>query len=102
MTTFLLPLDRVNAATLDSLVNNRVGEGRQLEYKEAIQIGRDAEKSEFLRDVSAFANSVGGDLLFGIKERRDSDGKQTGEPGEVVGLPDLNLDEAKQKMENLL
>jgi hypothetical protein len=102
MTTFLLPLDKVTSAVLDSFVVNRVGEGRQLEYKGTLHLTRPSERTEFLRDVSAFANAVGGDILFGMHERREADNKQTGEAGTVVGLPGLNLDATKQLIENLL
>jgi len=102
MTTFAFPLSQINSARLDSLVENSVVEGQQFEYKEVLQAGRDSEKTEFLRDVTSFANATGGDLLFGVKERRDSEGRQTGEPEEIVGLPGINYDETKNKLENLL
>jgi hypothetical protein len=87
---------------LEALVENLVAEGRQLEYKEQLPGDRDAEKTEFLRDVTSFANAAGGDLLFGIRERRDAEGKPTGEAGEILGLPGLNFDAVKNRLENLL
>ena len=101
MTTFMLPLHQVDAARLDALVADSVEEGRQLEYKEKLPGDRDPEKLEFLKDVTSFANAAGGDILYGMKARRDAEGKPTGAP-EIVGLQDLNLDAVKTRLENLL
>lgn len=101
MTTFPLPLNQVDAARLDALVANSVEEGRQLEYKEQLPGDRESEKLEFLKDVASFANTVGGDIIYGIKARRTAEGKPTDEL-EIVGLPDLNLDAAKLRLENML
>ena len=101
MTTFHHPLNRVDAATLDALVANSVGEGRQLEYKERLPGDRDPEKLEFLRDVASFANTAGGDIIYGMRARRDADGKPMDEL-EIVGIPELNPDSVKLRLENML
>jgi hypothetical protein len=70
MSSYDLPLSRIDAAYLDSLRADAVAEGRQLEYKEQLpaenddEPKRDESKREFLRDVTSFANSVGGDLAL--------------------------------------
>jgi Putative DNA-binding domain len=102
MTTFALPLDQVTAAHLNSLVTNAVGEGRQLEYKEQLPIGTDDEKREFLADVTSFANTLGGDLIYGVRETRDAAKKPTGVPEKIVGLPGVNIDQLKLTLDSLL
>jgi len=61
-------LEKISQADLQNLIDNAVAEGRTIEYKQALPGGTDSEKKEFLADVSSFANTAGGDLLFGISE----------------------------------
>ena len=68
---FNLPLDQIDATVLERLKADSVREDRQLEYKEILPGGSDEEKREFLSDVTAFANAAGGDLIYGVRERRE-------------------------------
>lgn len=95
-----LPLSQVNAALLDELVTNAVAESRVLDYKERLPGDSDADKRELLGDVTAFANTAGGDLIYGVKERRK--GGATGEPEAVVGLPGILLDEEIRRLDAIL
>ena len=95
-------LDQITAADMERLVANGVSESRSLEYKEALPGGSDQDKREFLADVSSFANAIGGDLVFGAREARDESGKPTGTPDAIVGLDVTNLDQAIQRLENVL
>lgn len=100
MTTFNRPLAAVDAACLDALVSEGILESRQLDYKQALPV--DAEKRDFLVDVTAFANTLGGDIVYGIRERRDADNRPTGEPDSIVGLPGLNYDATRLQLESVL
>lgn len=102
MSTFGLPLSRIDAACLDSLVANGIAESRQLEYKERLPGGDEKAKHEFLADVSSFANRVGGDLIYGVRAARDAGGVATGTPEAIVGLPDVNFDQEQLRLEALL
>ncbi len=82
---------------LQALVANRVSEGKTLEYKQALPSNSDAEKKEFLADVSSFANASGGDLIFGITE-----GTERGIPKSVDGLNVTNVDEEISRLDNLI
>lgn len=62
------PLHIVSSADIENLVVNNVLEKRTLEYKAQLPDNSDGAKKEFLADVSSLANSIGGDLIFGIKE----------------------------------
>lgn len=61
------PLEAIGTDTLDRLIANGVAESRTLEYKRDLPNPNDKDsKREFLADVTSFANSQGGDLLYGI------------------------------------
>ncbi len=100
--TFGLPLDQIDGSRLEALRTEGVREGRHLEYKEVLPGNSDDEKREFLSDVTSFANAAGGDVIFGIRERRDADGKLTGETEAIVGLPSLNLDAERLRFEAMV
>jgi hypothetical protein len=56
-------------ADVQSLITNQVQESLTLDYKRSDALGRsDGKKSELSKDFSAFANSAGGVLLYGIEE----------------------------------
>jgi hypothetical protein len=78
-----------------------VAESRYLDYKERLPGDSDEDKRELLADVTAFANTAGGDLLYGVRERREEN-RATGEPEAIVGLPGVNLDQATLRLDNVL
>jgi len=101
MSLLHIPFDSLQTSDLQELITNGVREGRYLDYKEAL-IGRTpSDHKEFLKDVVSFANSDGGDLIYGIRERRDG-GKPTGIPDQVVGLPGANLDAEINRLEGII
>lgn len=94
------PLDQITKADIESLVENEVGEGKNIDYKLELPGRSDGDKKDFLADVTSFANSGGGDIIFGLRERVDGEGKNTGIPDEAVGLPDVNLDQETLRLES--
>ncbi|NPU11975.1 ATP-binding protein [Bradyrhizobium sp. 83002] len=55
---------------LDDLYVGEIMESTTLEYKDSRALGNtDHQKTEMFKDVSAFANSGGGILIYGMKER---------------------------------
>ena len=80
-------LDKITESDLQELIDNGVAEGKTLDYKEKLSGNSDAEKKEFLYDVSSFANASGGNLIFGITEDKGIaikiDGIETNEPRSV-------------------
>lgn len=101
MTLMYTPIDRITEADIQQLVQNEVPESRVLDYKENLTIGSGDEKREFLYDVTAFANSGGGELIFGISEVRINN-QPTGKPSEVVGLQIENTDSLIRQLEELI
>lgn len=94
-------LDDITNAALLELVENEVSEDRSLEYKEELPGSSDSDKREFLADVSALANGAGGDLLFGVREKRDASGAKLGVAGEIIGVPGP-LDPVRARLESVI
>jgi predicted HTH transcriptional regulator len=95
-------LESLERADLELLISNGVSEGRMIEYKEALPGGSESERKEFLADVSSFANSAGGDIVYGIRERRDDEGRPTGIPEAIVGTAATNPDGEQLRLDNTL
>jgi len=84
----------INEATLQQLIANGVSEGREIDYKRDQIGGSDDHKKEFLKDVSAFANAVGGHLVIGMDE---AGGIATNLPG----LAGLDADKEILRLESM-
>lgn len=85
-----MPIDRTDfdAICEDDLLEldaAKVAEGLRIEYKRELYGKSDADKSEALKDISAFANSVGGHLIIGVEE---AEGLPVGIPGVDAADPD--------------
>lgn len=78
-----------------------VAESRTLEYKAELPGGKDDDKKEFLADVSAFANAIGGVIVYGVETRREGT-SDTGIPERIVGLGGANLDTEERRLTQLL
>src|SRR5579859_2385735 len=61
-------LHEITIADLDELITGSIPEGKQIEYKQILPGSSDRERKEFLSDVSSFANTQGGYLIYGLKE----------------------------------
>lgn len=95
-------LNSISKQDIEALVSNEVPESRTLDYKVALPGNSSEEKREFLIDVASFANASGGDILFGVKERRDDAGKPTGVPEAASGLAGINTDAEILRLESML
>ena len=88
-------LDEVDANDIFALQANEVSEGKTLDYKRSLPGDTADEKKEFLADVSSFANAAGGHLIFGIEEAE-------GIPTAIPGVGPINVDQEKQRLENIM
>ena len=85
----------ITLSDIESLRDNAVAEGSTLDYKLILPDTGIENKKEFLRDVTSFVNTQGGDLIFGVVEEQ-------GVITEIVGCDISNLDTEIQRLENLL
>jgi predicted HTH transcriptional regulator len=74
-------------ADIEALVANAASESTTLEFKRDLPGGGDEAKREFLADLSALANSAGGDILYGIDEREGVAATITG-----IGITDTDTE----------
>lgn len=88
-------LEEIKESDLIALINDSVQEGKTIEYKAILKIGKDADRKEFLADVSSFANASGGDLIFGISEKN-------GLPFELTGVEMEDADSMILKIEGMI
>lgn len=70
-------------------------ENRELDFKQTLKLDEksDADTLELCRDVSAFANTIGGKIIYGMEEEKLI-------ATELVGIPIDDLDSFVQKIEN--
>lgn len=78
------------------LVNNQVPESIFLDYKRDLYGKNNGDKKELLKDVSAFANSSGGDLLIGIEEDKHN------QAFKIVGFESNNIFEEINRIEQIV
>src|SRR5882724_3565153 len=81
-------LEEIAAVDLEHLLANSVTEGKTIEYKKVLPGNSDSDKKEFLADVSSFANTTSGDLIYGVDEAQ---GAPTGISGLYLSDPDLEV-----------
>lgn len=61
-----IPIDEIDQRHLRGLIEAKISKSRDIEYKRDLYGNSDADHAECLADVSSFANTVGGDIVFGI------------------------------------
>lgn len=89
------PIEQLTAADIQELLQGNLRESRTLDFKRDA-IGRsDDDKREFLADVSAFANTIGGDLLLGVDEAQ-------GIASALPGITLADVDAEVLRLENIL
>jgi hypothetical protein len=65
-----LMLNLKNKADLERLVSDEIQESLTLDYKASPALAKDSKaRDELCKDVSALANSAGGQLVYGIEEK---------------------------------
>lgn len=90
-----LPLEKITFDDLDQFVQQKWPEGKSIDYKRDAYGNRDEDKKELLKDVSSFANTIGGDILIGVDEDK---GVPVGIPGVVL----VDVDKEKLRLEGII
>jgi hypothetical protein len=94
--------ERISKTDIEALVLDAISERRNIEYKEQLPGASDEDRREFLADVSSFANAGGGDLIYGVREKRDAKGQPTGIPDAAVGLAAINADGEERRLVSMI
>lgn len=90
-------LSSITQGHIEQLVADQVCEGLHLDFKRDLPTAwNDAAKHEFLADTTAFANSGGGDLIFGI----DEDGQA--QASSVMPQVISNVDQEIRRLQDFL
>jgi predicted HTH transcriptional regulator len=87
-------LEAIDEAVIQQLIGDEVRESRTLDFKDRHDLSRDG-KQALAEDVCAFANTVGGDLVFGLTA-------PDGTAGEIRPVQIENLDDELQRLTNFL
>jgi Putative DNA-binding domain len=69
------------------LVRDDVKENARLDYKQSVSLDTQPDRREVAKDVSSFANEIGGTILYGIPE--DERRPNLGYPASSYGLDDV-------------
>ncbi len=90
-------IEDIEESDFQYLIDNEIIEFKTLDYKKELNVDTDGEKKEFLADISSFTNANGGDLLIGIEQDNN-----TGKPISKDGITITNVDNKKQKLDNII
>jgi len=90
-------LNDITEADLQRLVDDLVIENKTLEYKSELPGDSKGDKQSFLATVSSFANTNGGDIIYGMVEDRT-----TGKPKELKGVKIDNVDQEILRLEQMI
>jgi hypothetical protein len=94
-----LPLKSITIDHIRSLIEYGEVENRKIEYKQDYRSG--VASGEVCFDISAFANGIGGDILYGVPELEEN-GQKTGKPESAKGMKNVTLEMVRQQIEPLL
>jgi hypothetical protein len=91
----LKPLREIGLRDLEELIGN-VAEDLHVDFKQGPVGKGDADRKEFVSDVTAFANASGGDIVFGIVEGADAVASQ------VLGINFGDIDAEERRLSEII
>ena len=90
-------VEDITEVDLQKLIDEERIEKKVLEYKSELPGNNDSDKKEFLADISSFANAIGGDLIYGFIENRE-----TGKPEKLEGIGIKNIDQEILRLDQII
>ncbi|MBR2141592.1 MAG: ATP-binding protein [Rickettsiales bacterium] len=88
--------DDININDIEFLVDNKVAEGLLLDYKVQNYSRTNNGKKELLKDITAFANSSGGDLIIGVGDDKYN------QASFISGIETNNIAEEVNRIEQIV
>ena len=82
-----VPFDQIQLRDIERLRDSEVPEGRTIEYKDEDPTSSNEAKRDFRESITSFANTEGGDLLYGVKADKTK-AIIVNTPGLIVTSPD--------------
>jgi hypothetical protein len=95
MSLFFKTLETISEQDIHSLIKLGIRESKVIDFKRKLPDDSDYSKKEFLADVSSFANSGGGDIIFGI-------GESGGLPIKLYGVRSKDMEQEILRLEHLI
>lgn len=83
-------------ADLQSLIDSSIEESTVLEYKSSFAKQKPTWREELAKDVSALANSNGGTIIYGIREKDGENGRSVPEKFTPISNKDMSKDQLSQ------
>ncbi len=93
----LKTFDKIKFSDIEYLKENEIPEGKQLDYKELLKIDENKDKKELLEDIVSFANTDGGDIIFGIREDDNTSAPET-----ISGIEVTTEDQFVLKIQDII
>src|ERR1700737_1851769 len=91
-----------NLERIEQLIRDNVEESLSLEYKGAGALGKsDTKKAEIVRDISAFANSSGGVLIYGVAEFQQRENRHRPEKIDPVNREEYSKEWIEQIIQSI-
>ncbi|MGQ3723439.1 AlbA family DNA-binding domain-containing protein [Natrialba aegyptia] len=90
-------VEEISISELERIVETGVPERTELEFKYMLDPANNNHKDKFLKEITSFANTTGGDLLIGIPDPDDGNLDE-----ELNWITDYSQDEFKLKWEDIL
>ena len=95
------PIEQIDQDDLKRLIDDEVYENTNIDYKSQLEFTT-VGKNDLLATCSAMANTNGGDILYGITEKRDDQGQPMGLPESIEGIVMDNWDKIKLRIEQII
>ncbi|NQT37354.1 MAG: ATP-binding protein [Planctomycetes bacterium] len=96
------PIESITLDDIQKLIDDEIQEGKSIEYKRELYRlnatdpkDQTRQREELLKDVSSFANTVGGHLILGVEEKK-------GVPTKICGVDCDDMDALKMRLTQII